>query len=1140
MSLSKLEEFVEKSNYGAFDKFKDTIEDAKNKLDDFYNDKNNTIRYSSKKSFNKNKYNKEIEFRFKRPSYKIVSDGNDINYGSGDNLELYSFLRIFNYFENSEYEKNQNEYTVEIYNQKTSDRNIKLSHRKIIGKNSDLITYERKEKIMLFKNNYHTQGVTFPYSYFVNIGASLETLLDSIPEKGEVFIREIKRIKYKIPKVGYVDISTIIENGQKIYEVELELNDVYTINFSYEDSYNIFLKIISLRDNGFPLTFQKYKTCLLQLYYNLGDKEVKPASLTIPLVQPRDIERNDLKNNKLMGNLKYIVTQKVDGVRKILIHYDKYIFLAYPLREIVCIAEVEDYTSNIRVLDGEFIFENNKEEIFYFYPFDALTNLNGVSICNKNWYERRKFMIEICNRIQNNKTLIIYHKAFYQLPKINANCNLEQAGKVGSIFSKCISRFKINDNIEILQNNFDLYDYKNYASKNFKNIIKIRSPHKNDGIIFIPANDIYNRITPIEKNEKIGSLRFFNNKKNKKANVKEKDLLKMPKTLKWKPPNLLTLDFFHDKDKNGNLEFKVSTGYKDDDLTSFKNEIKEDFIIDTTDWKDSYFNKIGEWLYRDDKFHFIKLRPDKLRPNKAFSARNTWRLVKNPITWEDLCLKTDMLYRNAINNWKRRIIKSTKLKSKTLIDIGTGRGGDLTKFLNEDYKNMIFIEPDESNRDELINRIEKANFDDSVEIIVLSEKAQNTNNIYSYNNVKEMINRSNYINSLSMLSLTFFYKTSNDLYQLLKTMKPIGKNTKLTFFTVDGFSLLKTFSRKFEKDSNSEKEFLDTKLIFNKLKGYREYNLTKRSEGDLKVVINQNIKDNGIMGDQQVEYLVDISAIQQSLNSSYDIPNKKDNYYIGYRPYIDNILTINDIEQICIHKVFTITLNHDDIKIPESIFPKLRYTSNIFKPLDLNNINWYPLTRKEIMDEYDTLNFITDPVKEEKVIEKDTNNLYLLPLKDKNLINKEELTHLSLRYYCLNPLFDKNTCIQSLLNSILPLYQETTDLRVKEYIISKFKEEFEYFFHNLDEKVINIISDIDKDLSITYIQQICRKMSLKLYVIKTDKNEKIIIDYIDKESFSNKFIVFYVFDNIYSLVVKRNDDGFITVLDNDVHSIINF
>lgn len=65
---------------------------------------------------------------------------------------------------------------------------------------------------------------------------------------------------------------------------------------------------------------------------------------------------------------------------------------------------------------------------------------------------------------------------------------------------------------------------------------------------------------------------------------------------------------------------------------------------------------------------------------------------------------TTNLMRNKISQTKNHIF--SKLRGKTLLSIGAGRGGDIWRWARSGYKKIVMVEPNSENRKELIRRLE--------------------------------------------------------------------------------------------------------------------------------------------------------------------------------------------------------------------------------------------------------------------------------------------------------------------------------------------------------------------------------------------------------------------------------------------------
>jgi predicted RNA methylase len=130
-------------------------------------------------------------------------------------------------------------------------------------------------------------------------------------------------------------------------------------------------------------------------------------------------------------------------------------------------------------------------------------------------------------------------------------------------------------------------------------------------------------------------------------------------------------------------------------------------------YKDSNQLKEGgiyEFGYDNSTNKFILFRPrlDKIDPNFITVAQNIWNDIKNPYTKEELLelLSPIVLeeYREYQNTIKRGLIEKY-CKNKAVLDLGSGRGGDLGKYDSAKVTHLWCIEPNPKNYTELLRRL---------------------------------------------------------------------------------------------------------------------------------------------------------------------------------------------------------------------------------------------------------------------------------------------------------------------------------------------------------------------------------------------------------------------------------------------------
>ena len=301
--------------------------------------------------------------------------------------------------------------------------------------------------------------------------------------------------------------------------------------------------------------------------------------------------------------------------------------------------------------------------------------------------------------------------------------------------------------------------------------------------------------------------------------------------LKWKFPEKMSIDF------RVKLSEKRRQMFKYDLLVGQPNNKESVFnqYLSKTELKD---NGIYEFLYDSENniFRLMRERTDKLKPNFVTVAQDIFKDMERPFTENNLkgVLKPLYHYRRYHNLIKRKVIE-TYCKEKTVLDLGCGRGGDLSKYEHQNIKHLYGVEPNKDNATEFIDRLKGYGFKDRVTLI--QTKAQDTSTIVNEVGIEGVDIVS------SFFSLSFFFSDEKDLDQLVQTISQNLKEDGVFIgTTIDGEMTKKVVSA--EKDNT---------ILFKG--GFLRLNK------DNSVVIN--IKD-GIVG-EQIESLVDFKLLNWKL-----------------------------------------------------------------------------------------------------------------------------------------------------------------------------------------------------------------------------------------------------------------------------------
>lgn len=189
--------------------------------------------------------------------------------------------------------------------------------------------------------------------------------------------------------------------------------------------------------------------------------------------------------------------------------------------------------------------------------------------------------------------------------------------------------------------------------------------------------------------------------------VDVKKNLRFSMVKKWKP--IMTIDFRVRRDANGKLRLMSGAN---------KGQGEVPFVGGRYPWNgqaeltNDMEGKVVEFQWGESEqfggFAFILLRerPDKLFPNNLRTATDVWTLINDPITLDDLEGKTMMLmgrYHNRVKTYALAdLAQGIQTTVKVLLDLGSGRGGDITKWHR--FKRVYSVEPDIENLREFITR----------------------------------------------------------------------------------------------------------------------------------------------------------------------------------------------------------------------------------------------------------------------------------------------------------------------------------------------------------------------------------------------------------------------------------------------------
>jgi SAM-dependent methyltransferase len=581
------------------------------------------------------------------------------------------------------------------------------------------------------------------YDYNFRYSMSRETEISPITAyfSAEI-IREKSRSSYLVFNntvridITLVNSSHIKENkNDTTYEVEIELLSLNGLDF-FEKAVRITLNLVL---DTVVLYTEKERVLVSNEINSILGSNKKGYVDHYPLVQARNLKMRDIVYGGLIGNVKtgYSATIKIDGVRRML-YFGKTGVWLISSSSMTRITNVEIPILNGTILDGEMvpmekrILERAPKTKFWFLAFDALAWNSDNSIQNNPHGKRMSYAQTVADNVKSD-LLTVNTKSFYS--------------------------FETPDQFFALMRNM------------FRDLQVL--PYQQDGFMFTPENTVYN---PHSDN----------------FPLYKRKLTDYPDICKYKMKEELTIDL----QIKWRADITSPIGRNLDLFT-----IEKNILIPFTKFQDIDFinpltinlpsNSIVEYGYDYEKGILTprRVRHDKERPNRRDVAEDVAEDIMNPIDEETMKGDNFALLRKYHNVIKKKLFD--KNKGKTLLDIGSGYGGDLGKW--KGFEKIVAVEPDPEHVEELKRRLITYNMQDKVRIVIAG--GQETEKISR--EVENWLGGQADVVS-SMLSLTFFWQNSELVDSLVRTINNNLKvGGKYIFLTMDGDLVEQTFEPAF-------------------------------------------------------------------------------------------------------------------------------------------------------------------------------------------------------------------------------------------------------------------------------------------------------------------------------------------------------
>jgi len=573
-------------------------------------------------------------------------------------VNKYAFYRLKKHLDNDKYHSVDTKTLVDISLNYPNVRRIKSVD---LSKSLKEISYEHKERIQVLKYTENTR-----------LRASKEIPVNFTEDEKRSFAvkytRRRNRFSYNFQN-GTLDMS-IINNITTDYKLQMKISpDIYEVEFEFKynpasaKTGNLMTTINLINSILYPVRMEdKIKiTDMILNFFN-----TKKDGFTVSLI-PGWNKPVNITLDKLLHIEDSISTTKLDGERRLFI--------------------ITNTVSN-----GEFYFKG--------YLMTPSTNVD---------LELELFDERVVTFIPGGMEFMIFDVEYY-------NDNIY-------IFDM-LSLFNDDYRKENFQNRWaTLKDrYNEYISKMFKKIPMIHLKTYNWGRIYDSINDSLDDISFRAISEGVSREGFDGIIIQSLGDYNSENY-------KWKPSSLMTIDFYMsmvDISEGAIIGSSSEEVSSDGDVVLLsvqgkmgleKFRIRNCQAIGYISSKSGYNSKdlhglIGEFKWnRENKiFEFYRLRNDKDTPNFITVAEKVLNDILRPISEDTMRGKGVELMRRYHNLIKANMLKQIRKTSDVICDIGSGRGGDLSKWNSSKYKTVYCVEPNVDNANILFERAASNSF----------------------------------------------------------------------------------------------------------------------------------------------------------------------------------------------------------------------------------------------------------------------------------------------------------------------------------------------------------------------------------------------------------------------------------------------
>lgn len=636
-------------------------------------------------------------------------------------------------------------------------------------------------------------------SYDMRLSMSYEVSTSPVSDDKPDVLRNITRYSTNVGSFR-IDLSTVkskynIKPGKKpkadttTFELEVEILPEKTVNESLLEDLNSLLvdlfRVVKDTDNIYTTEEVSNLNKMVNRALGMGitPADARSGSEKFDIFRQffndaRNLRKYDMVDGGLCGkkDQMYYVTDKADGERKLLCFDETGVWIVFTgshnlihrgnfnqMKEYILEGEYipRDEQHRLRGPDGVFLEpEHAKRHVMYIYDAISVREL-GFRVQNIKHSERMHHVDLFLSNLVDIPDLFVQRKNF-----------------LGLTYETMYERIRW------------MLDYQ--------------YPYPTDGLMFVPDSNPYDiwrdykldRMTEnakkAVKNESLAILPPL-----KTRNLKDNDDI-----CKWKPPSQITIDLkvvFNEKRPDivelwtekirTPVEFKGSdwyplkweNGLNPNDAVLYPNGIRvESGTIVECSYVDASDASEAKTKRRESKYQLVavRIRHDKSKPNQYDVVLDNWDLAHDSLPLHTMRGEGTILMHFYHNDIKRELWSSMPSGS-TVLDIGSGRGADLSKWNHLGY--VFAVEPFSGWIEIFKSRLATSKNKDKVQLIETG--AEDVDRIIDV--VRKTKGRVDYITF--MLSLTFFWQSElmlrNVAYLIQETLKPGGK---VVFLTMDG------------------------------------------------------------------------------------------------------------------------------------------------------------------------------------------------------------------------------------------------------------------------------------------------------------------------------------------------------------------